>query len=249
MAASYIDFKRRTYGRSFDVDGYPYWQPTQCYDYVVGIYFPYIGGFQIHCPSDYVIDIAEKRETNGILTFCDDIGLQAELQPGDICVWGYCPTCPSSHIAIYDHDDGQDAVYFIGQNQPEPYVTVNRIDVSGIIGVFRPKIFAGEKPAPKPDQILTKGSIVRSYGFRVEDIDAWNNTMYNSWVGGWIPCPDVDEIDAEDGSCDQWLNYGSGVKFHLDRMTVGAVDAATNTAFINELGYWVRCACLEEIED
>ena len=62
MTASYIDFKRRTYGRSFDVDGYPYWQPTQCYDYVVGIYFPYIGGFQIYCPTDYVIDTQSHHE-------------------------------------------------------------------------------------------------------------------------------------------------------------------------------------------
>ena len=253
--ASYLDFKRRTIGRQVDVDGIPVYQPWQCYDEATE-YFKYVGGFQIYCPSGYVIDIAERRETNGILQFCYDIGLQAELQQGDICVWGRCAACPDSHIAIYDHDDGQDAVYFLGQNQPNPIVTVARIPVEGIIGVFRPKIFAGGTPGPKPDQILSVGSIVRSYGFHVEAVDAWNDTMYNSWVGGWIPCADVDEIDAADGSCDQILHYGAGVKFRYDRMTVGedpalgyGVDAANDTVYIEELGYWVKASCLEEIED
>ena len=43
-------------------------------------------------------------------------------------------------VAIYDHDEGQSKVYFCGQNQKGGQkVTVERIDVSGIIGVFRPK--------------------------------------------------------------------------------------------------------------
>lgn len=260
--ASYKEFKEKYFGKNVDVDGFPANQPYQCWDVVAGKYFPYIGGEVIHCrQSGYVKDIANQRETNGILDFCVDVGLKETLQPGDICIWGVCKACPYSHIAIYDHDDGQEAVYFLGQNQPVPYVNIVKIPVKGIIGVFRPKIFLKKdepiKPAetvkPKPakaDQILTKGSICRSEGFYVEDIrrigKQWQ--IYNSWVGGWIPAAHVHEVDRRDGRMDNILHRNSGVAFD-GLLTVIKVDVPNDMVYIKELKYWVKSRCLYEVKD
>ena len=255
MSKSYSDFKKKHLGLRIDLDGFPVQQKFQCWD-LANKYFLYIGGHKIHCgQSGYVKDIANQRATNGILNFCDDIGLKAEMQPGDIVVWtNRSPHCPYSHIAIYDHDNGQNEIYFLGQNQPYPWVTVQRIPWQGIIGVFRPKIFNHKEvtpaPAKRPDQILTVGSVCTSWGFYVERM-RWKNggwQMYNSWVGGWIPCKDVDEGDALDGKKDQILHIGSGCAFH-GTLTVGAVNVKEDTAYIKELGYWVKCRCLNEIKE
>lgn len=255
--ASYIDFRNKYLGKSVDVDGFPANQPYQCWDLVSGLYFPYVGGFKIHCgQTGYVKDIANQRNSNGILTFCDDIGLSAELRPGDICIWTNCADAPYSHIAIYDHDNGQNEVYFFGQNQPYAYCTVKAIPVGGIIGVFRPKIFAGKNPAPNPkpkeaDQILSVGSVVVSNGFYVERIDYARDWIYNSCVGGWFPAADVDEVDSLDGRKDQILHRGSGVAFNKGRMKVTGLRKVNGiwVCKCDKLNYEVRPECLVEVED
>ncbi len=251
---SYNEFKARYLGRYVDVDGFPRHQPYQCWDLVSGVYFPYIGGHTIHCGvSGYVKDIANQRATNGILDFCTDIGLNAELQAGDICVWGECSETPYSHIAIYDSDNGQNAVYFLGQNQPVPYVNISRIGVGGVIGVFRPKIFEGQKPTPShdADQVLSIGSKVVSNGFYVERLDYVNDWLYNSHVGGWIPCADVDEVDSRDGAMDQYLHIGSGVAFNKGRMTVTGMRQVNGQWLIklDKLNYEILPDVLIETED
>lgn len=254
MAKSYAEFKSIYLGHSVDVDGFPRNNKYQCWDLVCGKYMPYIGGKVIHCgQTGYVKDVANQRKTNGILDFCDDVGLNTILQPGDICVWTNCPACPSSHIAIYDHDSGQEHVFFLGQNQPYNFVNVKEIPVSGIIGVFRPKIFVGQKPVKpekKPDQILTVGSKVQSYGFYVEQLRyrAKHWELYNSWVGGWVPTAHVHEVDAKDGKMDNILHIGSGVAFD-GTLTVGAINIQKQTAYLNELGYWVKSRCLNEVKE
>ena len=258
---SYQEFKDKYLGKHVDVDGFPANQPYQCWDLVCGVYFPYIDGKVIHCrQSGYVKDIANQRDTNGILDFCVDVGLKETLQPGDICIWGVCAACPYSHIAIYDHDEGQDKVYFLGQNQPTNYVNIIQLPVSGIIGVFRPKMFVGKKEAAeakaakkvakkKADQILTKGSKVRSEGFFVQKIDYRRDWAYNSWVGGWFPLKDVNEVDRRDGKMDQIVHIGSGVAFNKGIMTVIDINVKNDTALCKELGYWVKSRCLYEVED
>lgn len=254
---SYSEFKKIYLGHSVDVDGYPVYNIYQCWDLVSGKYFPYIGGKTISCnKTQYVIDIATERKTNGILDFCIDVGLKEPLQPGDICIWAVgSPSCPLSHIAIYDHDNGQDEVYFLGQNQPYNKVTIQQLSVKGIVGVFRPKIFVKQKPskpAKKADQILTEGSICESYGFIVEGL-RWNKSfkrweMKNSWVGGWFPTAFVHEVDKKDGRMDNILHIGSGVAFdgplHIDK-----VDVKRNTAHIKEFNMDVYSRCLMEIKD
>ena len=251
-AKTYASFKSTFLGRSVDVDGFPSYNIYQCWDLVSGVYFPYIGGKTIHCgKTGYVIDIYTQRKTNGILDFCDDIGLKAIMQPGDICIWKKCADTPYSHIAIYDHDDGQDAVYFLGQNQPYNRVNIQRIPVAGIVGVFRPKIFVNKpvpKPEPKPDQVLTIGSKVQSYGFYIQKIDYLKNQGYNDWVGGWFPLAHVDEVDARDGKKDQIVHIGSGVAFH-GTLTVSKVDVKKNMVYLKELGYYVYARCLREVKN
>lgn len=162
--SAYEKMRSELLGRSIDVDGY---YGPQCWDLGVYAMKNYYGGHVIHCgQSGYAKDIANQRRSNGILNFCTDVGLNSPLQPGDICIWGDCPACPVSHIAIYDHDDGQNAVYFLGQNQgPVPgRVSIDRIPVNGIIGVFRPKHIKGEgdakpKAAPKPKNGAVLNSI------------------------------------------------------------------------------------------
>ena len=254
MAKSYSEFKSMYLGKSVDVDGYPVNNIYQCWDLVSGLYFPYIGGKKIHCGgSGYVIEIALNKDTNGLLAFTVDVGLKETLQQGDICIWGRCPACPKSHIAIYDHDEGQSKVYFLGQNQPYNKVTVKQIDVSGIIGVFRPKIFINQKPTPVPkkcDQLLTVGSKVQSYGFYVQKLRVKNGQwqMYNDWVGGWIPTAHVHEVDARDGRKDNILHIGSGVAFD-GTLTVSAINVKRNMAYLKELGYWVYSRCLNEVKE
>lgn len=251
MAKSYKSFKNTYLGQKIDLDGFPAQQKYQCWD-GANKWFLYVGGKIIHCgETGYVKDIANQRKTNGILDFCDDIGLEATLQPGDICVWTNCTACPYSHIAIYDHDDGQDSVYFLGQNQPYPYMTVTKIPVQGIIGVFRPKMLAEQKPAPvtKPcDQILTVGSKVQSYGFYIQKINYLKDWGYNDWVGGWFPLAHVDEVDARDGKKDQIVHIGSGVAFR-GTLTVDGVNFKQQTAHLKELGYWVKSRCLKEVKE
>ena len=138
---SYAAFRNKYLGKRVDIDG---WYGAQCWDLVSGAYFPYIGGKIINCPlTGYVIDIYTNRTTNGILTFCNQVPLTEFLRPGDVCIWarGAGSACPSSHIAIYDHDEGQNAVFFFGQNQGGYGCTIQQISVRGIVGVFRPKIF------------------------------------------------------------------------------------------------------------
>ena len=251
MAKSYADFKATYIGKSVDVDGFPSYNIYQCWDLVSGLYFPYIGGKIIHCgQTGYVVDIANQRKTNGILDFCVDVGLKATLQPGDICIWKKCSACPYSHIAIYDHDNGQDKVYFLGQNQPFNKVNIRQIDVSGIVGVFRPKIFVNQKPVKKPDQILTVGSKVVSNGFYVERLRYRNKQweLYNTWAGGWIPTKDVNEVDAHDGKKDNILHIGSGVAFP-GTYTVSKVNVKQNIVYLKELGYWVKSRCLIETKE
>ena len=108
------------------------------------------------------------------------------------------------------------------------------------------------KPASKePDQILTVGSKVTSYGFLVEALRKQPNGkywMYNSWVGGWFPCADVDEVDKRDGKKDQIVHVGSGVAFPGE-YTVTAVNPNLDICYLEELGYWVKCRCVHEIKD
>jgi hypothetical protein len=255
MAKEYSDFRGSVLGKKIDYDGFPPSQPYQCVD-LANAEVLYVGSpKRIHCgATGYAKDFATQKESNGILDYYDDIGLNTDMQSGDLCVWDNCPQCPNSHVAVYDHDNGQSEVYFLGQNQPYPYVNISRISVRGIIGVFRPKIWAdGNKDTdgyqPTPDQMLTIGSKVVSNTFTIEGVAVKNGKWcgYSRIVGGWFPLEDVDEVNSVDGNLDQIVHTGSGCQFNKGVMTVTRFEGG-NIVRVDALSYPINADCLVEIE-
>jgi hypothetical protein len=122
--------------------------------------------------------------------------------------------------------------------------------VVGIIGVFRPKIFAQDDEGykPTPDQLLQIGSMVISDPFELEAINYKKNTGYNKKIGGWFPLADVDEVEpAKDGKLDQIVHTGSIVQFnHGLPMRVTGI-AAGNVITLDALNYPVRADLFTEI--
>lgn len=161
---TYQAFKNMVLGKAYDIDGA---YGAQCWDGYAE-YCKYLGVPYANCTtSGYVKDIANNKHSNGLLNYFTDMGLNAELVPGDLCVWKECPATPYSHIAIYDHDNGQNAVYFLGQNQggPNGAFNIEPISTSGIIGVFRPKNLGKpvSTPQPKPQPSTPNNTTVMNY--------------------------------------------------------------------------------------
>lgn len=140
MPVTYAQIKKATLGKSYDVDGY---YGAQCWDFIMYVAKTYYNGKVISCTSTgYVKDIANNKNSNGILSFCKDVTSKgiAQAKSGDIVVWTNCSATPYSHIALFDSKSGS-TYYFLGQNQAgHAYVDVQAIATSGIIGIFRPNV-------------------------------------------------------------------------------------------------------------
>lgn len=136
--------------------------------------------------------------------------------------------------------------FFLTKHKP-PYNIFGQTFVGFI---YNPYYEEPKKEETKPDQILTVGSKVKSWGFYVQGLRKQNGKwqMFNSWVGGWIPTKDVHEVDTNDGKKDNILHIGSGVAFD-GTLTVSKIDVKNDRAFLKELGYWVYSRCLNEVED
>lgn len=141
--------------------------------------------------------------------------------------------------------------FFLTEHKP-PYNIFGQQFVGFIYNPYyeAPKKEEPKKPVKKADQILTVGSKVTSWGFYVQALRKQNGQwqMYNSWVGGWIPCAHVHEVDKNDGKKDNILHVGSGVAFD-GTLTVSKIDVKNDMAFLKELGYWVYSRCLNEVQD
>lgn len=252
MATTWSKIREATLGKTFDIDGA---YGGQCWDYVMYVMEKYYGGKRISCTTTkFAKDIANNRKTNGILNYCTDVGLKAILKPGDICVWTNCAVAPDSHIAIFDHDTNGKA-YFCGQNQSGGQkVTVDQIDVFGIIGVFRPKkglidedkLSNTSKPANLVDQVLDVGSKCKfAADYTVEKIDIPNQWVYNSRIGGWIGSAICREIKGGK-KVDQCLTVGD--HFTIDgTFTVSKIDIPNQKVYLKELGFWVLSESLTEV--
>lgn len=248
MGKYYKDFAVSRIDKAIDYDGS--WG-VQCVD-AANDYSKWLGGKYLYCGSTgYAQDIATQKYTNGILDWCIDIGLKAELKAGDICVWGECWACPASHVAIFDHEDAQGNCYFLGEQQDyahSPYC-VHRIPVNGIIGVFRPKALTDPKPTPKPtpsktewyDGVCKIGQTVKSISCDVKKNPATKTLTSNgcAWVptlGGWLPFAHIGESDdTKDGKKDGLIKEGSRV--YLLPCVVEDVDEINNFVMVH--GYWV----------
>lgn len=142
---TYQQIKNETLNHSYDIDGA---YGAQCWDFACYVFEHYYGGHRISCTATgYVQDFVNQKNTNGILTFMNEISTSAALQPGDVVVWGPCATAPYSHVALFDSTNGS-TNYFLGQNQGAAKVTVNALSKSGIIGVFRAKNMSGGSSQP-----------------------------------------------------------------------------------------------------
>lgn len=130
------EFYLKWYLKTIDVDGY---YGGQCWDlyaqYCIENNIPYF-----HCTtSGYVKDIWNNRKESGILNYLDEVPTNYMVD-GDIAIWGECPACPSSHIAIFRKDNGDGTGVFLGQNQSAgQIVSQENIPFNGLIGAFRLK--------------------------------------------------------------------------------------------------------------
>lgn len=247
---TYQQIKNETLNHSYDIDGA---YGAQCWDFACYVFEHYYGGHRISCTATgYVQDFVNQKNTNGILTFMNEISTSAALQPGDVVVWGPCATAPYSHVALFDSTNGS-TNYFLGQNQGAAKVTVNALSKSGIIGVFRAKNMSGGSSQPvtpsTPDQILTVGSKVTFPRYlTAEQIDIPNNSVYNSRIGGWISATVCTETSSADGACDQILNVGA--QFTIEgTFTVSQVNVASDIVYLQELGMWIKAEPLTEVAD
>lgn len=256
MTISAHQFYLKWNGKKCDTDNYPPEQPYQCVDLAKEFFIENGANFNYYCGHcGYAEDFWLQRQTSGALNYCTPITNKAALQDGDVVVWGKGGETPYSHIGIFRKYDGStNRAIILGQNQGgHAYVDQQSISLSSFLGALRIKALNGNTSntgatSSKPDQILTVGSKVKSIGMIAEKIDIKKDMVYNSVAGGWIPCADVDEVDARDGKKDQILHVGSGFAFPKE-MTVGKVNAKQNTAYIVELGYWLRAECLTETKE
>jgi len=242
---------------------------SNCVGYANGR-FNEIGGYgkckyQIHCNAENFIEVAKSL---GLI-------ISTKPVPGGIMVWQYGTLSGidgCGHVEVVEQIIDANTIYTSASNwggtdaKGTAFMNVRRSNLNGRWGlgsgfkfrgcIVNPAVKYDEKtPAArnKADQILTKGSICRSEGFYVEKLKKVNGAwwMYNSWVGGWIPCSQVHEVDRRDGKMDNILHIGSGVAFDGDngKLTVTKINVKEDTAFIKELGYWVKSRCLYELQD
>lgn len=224
--------------------------------------------YQIHCNAENFI---ERAQSLGLV-------ISSKPVPGGIMVWQYGTLSGidgCGHVEVVEEIIDANTIYTSASNYgAEAFYNAKRSNLNGRWGMasgfkFRGCIVnpavkydekvpsANNKPA---DQILTIGSVCRSEGFYVEQLKKIDGKwmMYNSWVGGWIPCSQVHEVDRRDGKMDNILHKGSGVAFDgvNGKLTVAidprkgyGVDVKNDTVYIKELGYWIKSRCLYELKD
>ncbi|MGT2926849.1 peptidoglycan recognition protein family protein [Streptococcus cuniculipharyngis] len=118
---TYQAFKSEVLDKGFDLDGSFGWQ---CWDGYAK-WCQYVGVPYANCTvSGYVKDIWEQRQTNGTLTYFDEVPINS-LGAGDVVVFKVSQSTPYSHIAVFDSDAGNGWGLFLGQNQEGKYRHAN----------------------------------------------------------------------------------------------------------------------------
>lgn len=114
---NYTEFKNKWMNKGVDVDGY---YGFQCWDsfaqWCVENNIPVIDTTPVNAGgSGYAQDLWEKKSSNGILKYFDEVEMMEE---GDVAVFKKDPNwTPESHVALFDHDAGGGFGWFFGQNQ------------------------------------------------------------------------------------------------------------------------------------
>lgn len=251
---TYEQFKSMVLGKAFDFDNYPSYQKYQCWDGYVKFCIengvPYD-----HCTvSGYVKDIYNNRNSNNLLKYFNAI---YTMQPGDLCFFKETPNwTPYSHVAIFDHDNGDGYGWFLGQNQGGKNGAFNLAKLpysATFYYAFRLKNIdnSGNQILPVNeliDQILHVGSYVTSIPMKIGDqglqVKEGALCCYLKELGGWYPISLVEEYDHSDGALDNVL-MNTNARVYLTRSRVEKVDIPTNRCKIN--GIWVNCKPLIEV--
>lgn len=114
---NYTEFKNKWMNKGVDVDGH---YGFQCWDsfaqWCVENNIPVIDTTPVEDGgSGYAQDLWEKKSSNGILKYFDEVEMMEE---GDVAVFKKDPNwTPTSHVALFDHDAGGGFGWFFGQNQ------------------------------------------------------------------------------------------------------------------------------------
>lgn len=240
-------------GKCYDVDmsyGPQCWDGFAYYCQCLGYPIIYCGG------SHYVKEIWLRRNVNGILNYFDEVSV---MQIGDVAVFKEVDdVTPYSHIAIFVKDNGNGYGTFLGQNQGGTNGAFNEVSLpysATYDTAFRPKCFSNTKVVEstntdEPNQILEIGSkVIFESNLRVESFR--NNLIYNSTLGGWINAEIAWEDSANDGAQDQYLANINATFTIQGEYTVGNLRKVSGVwqAYINELGFWVKCESLIETKN
>ena len=125
-------------GQKVEMDGGPVEQPFQCVDLfkkclqIIGYPDPSraIGGdgfaWYIWFNRDY-------------LEYDDYFDYPSTPQFGDWAIFDKAGNTPDSHVAMFVSSNNDNTAQFFGQNQPEPYCTVQNIETTHILGWMRVK--------------------------------------------------------------------------------------------------------------
>ncbi|HEK9685477.1 TPA: lysin, partial [Streptococcus equi subsp. equi] len=137
--ATYQEYKSRSNGNAYDIDGS---LGAQCWDGYAD-YCKYLGLPYANCTNTgYARDIWEQRHKNGILNYFDEV---ETMQAGDVAIFMVVAgVTPYSHVAIFDSDAGSGYGWFLGQNQGGANGAYNLVKIpysTTYPTAFRPKVF------------------------------------------------------------------------------------------------------------
>lgn len=251
---NYKDFYNLVIGKAFDFDNFPSYQKYQCWDGYVKFCIENNVKYDSCTVSGYVKDIYNQCDSNNLSVYFDKT---YTLQPGDLVFFKETPNwTPYSHVAIFDHDNGDGYGWFLGQNQGGANGAFNLAKLpysATYYWAFRIKgTSTGNQTTPENetiDQILHVGSYVTSIPMKIgnEGLKTIEGDLccYLKELGGWYPISLVDEYDHSDGKLDDILS-NTDAKVILKRSRVNSVDKVRNQCEIN--GIIVNCPPLIEIE-
>ncbi|CNF76078.1 TPA: lysin [Streptococcus agalactiae] len=137
--ATYQEYKSRSNGNAYDIDGS---FDAQCWDGYAD-YCGFLGVPYSNCTNTgYARDIWEQRHENGILNYFDEV---ETMQAGDVAIFMVVAgVTPYSHVAIFDSDAGGGYGWFLGQNQGGANGAYNLVKIpysATYPTAFRPKVF------------------------------------------------------------------------------------------------------------
>lgn len=113
-------------------------------------------------PTGLAMSIWDNFDVLGFNNYFEKVPVN-KMNDGDFAIWGKCPTCPNSHIAMFRKDNGNGTGIFLSQNQNgiREFTQVN-ISYQGILGALRPKIYIVNEEYPISNYVCDYNMFVRS---------------------------------------------------------------------------------------